>query len=428
MRPSAAPLSLLATRVPAGLNSSIDRGVQHIFGLCGHTNIAFLAALSKSEKIKFINVRHEQIASHAADGYARVTKKASVVLSTLGPGIMNNVTGVATAALDSIPMVVIAGDVQSYYFGKHPHQEVNQHADGSQCEIDHDDGEIGLAARGAIGDHRHRAGGLDRGQGGVAPGRIFVDPFVIGGKRALHGGQLNRGGFRFLADKGHDFGGKRAPFFTAVGQLHLDEHVMHAHDAQPDLAGLLGHLGNLGDGETVAVDDVIEETDREAGGGPQPLPIDQSLTWSQRVARGEYARVVSEAEAIGIDTVLGASSLADVGALADAARFVGKGAIASRALHTIRTRFPGTARAASAAFVLGRTAEDAGQSASAMSWYDTYLAEAPGGALAPEALGRRMLALRRMGNTAAAKQAAEAYLQRFPHGPYSGVAREMTAP
>ncbi len=112
-----------------------DRGIAHIFGLCGHTNIAFLAALSKSKKIKFINVRHEQIASHAADGYARVTKKASVVLSTLGPGIMNNVTGVATAALDSIPMVVIAGDVQSYYFGKHPHQEVNQHADGSQCEI-----------------------------------------------------------------------------------------------------------------------------------------------------------------------------------------------------------------------------------------------------------------------------------------------------
>lgn len=112
-----------------------DRGVAHIFGLCGHTNIAFLAALSKSEKIKFINVRHEQIASHAADGYARVTRKASVVLSTLGPGITNNVTGVATAALDSIPMVVIAGDVQSYYFGKHPHQEVNMHSDGAQSDI-----------------------------------------------------------------------------------------------------------------------------------------------------------------------------------------------------------------------------------------------------------------------------------------------------
>ena len=111
------------------------RGVRHIFGLCGHTNIAVLAALSKSEKIKFINVRHEQIAAHAADGYARVTKKASVVLSHLGPGLTNAATGVANACLDSIPMVVIAGDVPSHYFGKHPHQEVNLHADGSQWEI-----------------------------------------------------------------------------------------------------------------------------------------------------------------------------------------------------------------------------------------------------------------------------------------------------
>lgn len=111
------------------------RGIEHIFGLCGHTNIAVLAALSKSEKIRFINTRHEQIASHAADGYARVTKKASVVLSHLGPGLTNAATGVANAALDSIPMVVIAGDVPSHYFGKHPHQEVNLHVDGDQWEI-----------------------------------------------------------------------------------------------------------------------------------------------------------------------------------------------------------------------------------------------------------------------------------------------------
>lgn len=112
-----------------------DRDIEHVFGLCGHTVIAFLAALSKSEKIRFINVRHEQIASHAADGYARVTKKASVMLSHLGPGLTNAATGVANAALDSIPMVVIAGDVPSHYYGKHPHQEVNMHADGSQWEI-----------------------------------------------------------------------------------------------------------------------------------------------------------------------------------------------------------------------------------------------------------------------------------------------------
>lgn len=111
------------------------RGITKVFGLCGHTNIAMLEALSCSEVIDFVNVRHEQIASHAADGYARVTRKASVVLSHLGPGLTNAATGVANAALDSIPMVVIAGDVPTYYFGKHPHQEVNYHADGDQWSI-----------------------------------------------------------------------------------------------------------------------------------------------------------------------------------------------------------------------------------------------------------------------------------------------------
>ena len=111
------------------------RGVEHIFGLCGHTNIAVLAALEKSKKIRFINTRHEQIAAHMADGYARATKKASVILSHLSPGLTNACTGVANASLDSIPMVVIAGDVPRHYYGKHPHQEVNLHADASQCEI-----------------------------------------------------------------------------------------------------------------------------------------------------------------------------------------------------------------------------------------------------------------------------------------------------
>ncbi len=111
------------------------RGVSYIFGLCGHTVIGFLDALSRSKKIKYVSVRHEQIAATAADGYARITKKASVVLCHLGPGIANTVTGVANAALDSIPMVVIAGDVPSYYFGRHPHQEVELHLDGSQYEI-----------------------------------------------------------------------------------------------------------------------------------------------------------------------------------------------------------------------------------------------------------------------------------------------------
>jgi len=111
------------------------RGVEYVFGLCGHTVIGLLDALSRSEKIRYISVRHEQIAATAADGYARVKKKAGVVMCHLGPGITNTVTGVANAAFDSIPMVIIAGDVPSYYYGRHPHQEVNMHCDGSQYDL-----------------------------------------------------------------------------------------------------------------------------------------------------------------------------------------------------------------------------------------------------------------------------------------------------
>jgi acetolactate synthase-1/2/3 large subunit len=124
------------TRIAAYLLTEyLERlGVEVIFGLCGHTVIAFLDALSKS-KIRFISTRHEQTAAHAADGYARASGKVGVLLTHLGPGLTNAATGVANAALDSIPMVVIAGDVPTYYYGRHPHQEVNLHQDADQFQI-----------------------------------------------------------------------------------------------------------------------------------------------------------------------------------------------------------------------------------------------------------------------------------------------------
>lgn len=124
------------TRIAAYLLTEyLERiGVDVIFGLCGHTVIALLHALSKS-KIKFITTRHEQLAAHAADGYARATGKVGVLLTHLGPGLTNAATGVANAALDSIPMVVIAGDIPSHYQGRHAHQEVQMHADADQCQI-----------------------------------------------------------------------------------------------------------------------------------------------------------------------------------------------------------------------------------------------------------------------------------------------------
>jgi acetolactate synthase I/II/III large subunit len=109
-------------------------GVEVVFGLTGHTVIAMLDALGRS-RIRFVSTRHEQVAAHAADGYARATGKPGVLLTHLGPGLTNAATGVANAALDSIPMVVIAGDVQSYFHGRHPHQEVNLHQDADQFQI-----------------------------------------------------------------------------------------------------------------------------------------------------------------------------------------------------------------------------------------------------------------------------------------------------
>ncbi|MFT4085481.1 MAG: thiamine pyrophosphate-binding protein [Nocardioides sp.] len=109
-------------------------GVEYVFGTCGHTNIALLDALGRSS-IEFVIARHEQAAAHAADGYARASGEPGVVLMHVGPGMMNGVTGVATAAFDSVPLIAISGDIPSYYDGRHPHQEVNLHRDADQGAI-----------------------------------------------------------------------------------------------------------------------------------------------------------------------------------------------------------------------------------------------------------------------------------------------------
>ena len=113
-----------------------EQGVDTVFGYPGGAILNVYDELYKhSDEIRHILTSHEQGAAHAADGYARLTHKASVVMCHLGPGLTNVLTGVANAAFDSIPMVVIAGDVPSYYFGKHPHQEVNMHGDATQYRI-----------------------------------------------------------------------------------------------------------------------------------------------------------------------------------------------------------------------------------------------------------------------------------------------------
>ncbi len=110
------------------------QGVEYVFGLAGHTNLAVLDGLIDT-KVKYVGVRHEQIATHAADGYFRVSHKPGVALLHVGPGMTNGITGAVTGALDSSAMVIISGDIPSYMFGKDPHQEIKYHADGSQWEL-----------------------------------------------------------------------------------------------------------------------------------------------------------------------------------------------------------------------------------------------------------------------------------------------------
>jgi acetolactate synthase-1/2/3 large subunit len=113
----------------------VDRGVEQVFGLCGHTNISVLAALERRGSPRFITTRHEQVAAHAADGYARAAGRPGVVLLHVGPGLTNAATGVATAAFDSVPLLVIAGDVPTYYEGRGPHQEFNLRRDADQVSL-----------------------------------------------------------------------------------------------------------------------------------------------------------------------------------------------------------------------------------------------------------------------------------------------------
>jgi len=102
-----------------------DEGVEVVFGYPGGAVLHIYDALYKQEQIRHILVRHEQGATHAADGYARVTGRPGVVLVTSGPGATNAVTGIATAYMDSIPLVVFTGQVATNLIGDDAFQEVD---------------------------------------------------------------------------------------------------------------------------------------------------------------------------------------------------------------------------------------------------------------------------------------------------------------
>ena len=152
-----------------------------------------------------------------------------------------------------------------------------------------------------------------------------------------------------------------------------------------------------------------------------------AMSWSKRVASGDFRGVIADAEDRGLGATLSEAPLGDLVALSDAARYTGNSSLARDALVSQRKRYPSSADAKNAAFLLGRIAEGGGATGEAIDWYERYLSEAPRGAFAAEALGREMLATGRSRGPAAAAEVARKYLQRFPGGPYADQARKLAA-
>ncbi len=240
--------------------------------------------------------------------------------------------------------------------------------------------------------------------------------------------------------------GQRLTAHAATGATRVDS------IPEPDRA--VGRAGAASDLASPARADVPAVDATEAPAAALPVPVDSiapvgraamsvparssrrlsasatlagiSEAWMSRVASGGFQSVVDEAEAFGVERCLGQVSAASLEALADAARYVRRTDLARRALLAERRRFAGTLGAHDAAFLIGRLAEDtSGDSREALAWYDRYLGEGERGTYAAEALGRKMMALDRLGEDDAALTAAARYLAMYPGGAFAGRARRI---
>ncbi len=238
-------------------------------------------------------------------------------------------------------------------------------------------------------------------------GSVVVRGPLVSGGVALHAGQT------LLAD-------------VARGELTIRD----AAAASPAPVGTESPAAErpAGDGSalppSVSAEPALPPSSRRVDPPVEPSRRPEVRTWRARIADGDFAGVLAEADARGVLASLRESSLSDLAALADAARYAGRSDLARRALGAERTRFPGSAEARSSAFLLGRM-EEASQPAAAIGWYDRYLAESPAGSLASEALGRKMITVARMSGRAAARPVAEEYLRRFPGESFGATASDL---
>ncbi|XXY29057.1 FecR domain-containing protein [Sorangium sp. So ce233] len=164
-------------------------------------------------------------------------------------------------------------------------------------------------------------------------------------------------------------------------------------------------------------------------GLPAPLPTaPETPRWRALALDARYKDALAAAEREGFDALCAAASAGDLHALGDAARLGGSSARAVQAFTALRRRFPGSPDAASAAFLLGRIAQDqSNDPAGAARWFTRYLSELPGGAFAADAAGRLVEAEDRRGDEAGARRAAERYLAAYPNGSHAPYARRLLA-
>jgi TolA-binding protein len=228
---------------------------------------------------------------------------------------------------------------------------------------------------------------------------LQMDTGVVSVTGPLSGGELTlRSGQRLSIDLGDHEKGAAAKPAPVTRSPEPDDAA-----AAPEAAAVPGPPDN-------------QHPDTPAAGGDRSPVLSG---WRAELAEGHAASIVAEAQRRGLGHVFGTADSEDLAALADAARYVGNEDVARRALHAQRQRFPGSKRAAEAAFLLGRLE---GESPRALVWYDRCLTEAPSGVYASEALGRKMMVLERSGKHEDAIKIARTYLKRFATGSYAHAA------
>jgi TolA-binding protein len=258
-------------------------------------------------------------------------------------------------------------------------------------------------------------------------GRVVVSGCVFGEGHAIHAGEIVRASCREdrmeITKKGAEPLGSDSPSRQAaetaamVRESDGDPALPMAEPTPAESGGMVPTMAN----SDAATQNRVE----------RPARTDETATtakddWRELARQGRHAEAVAAAEAAGFSTERETATPQELMALGDAARFVGRLGRATEAYTTLRKRFPGDARAAVAAFSLGRVAFDQrGDFADAARWFRLYLAEMPAGRLARDARGRLMESLSRAGNSVGARKEAERYLEQYPSGPHADMARQL---